>query len=80
MSNCIKKLNFLIKLLKTGFVTNDKWRQAPGFDIYCITYCTDFRYAVTSFEIVEVLNFFSFEIGPLLYFFNHCFMMTCDFK
>ena len=78
MSNCIKKLNFLIKLLKTGFVTNDK---APGFDIICcITYCTDFRYAVTSFEIVEVLNFFSFEIGPLLYFFNHCFIMTCDSK
>ena len=46
----------------------------------CITYCTDSRYAVTSFEIVEVLNFFSFEIGPLLYFFNHCFIMTCDFK
>ena len=77
MSNCIKKLNFLKKLLKTGFVTNDK---APGFDICCITYCTDFRYEVTSFEIVEVLNFFSFEIGPLLYFFNHCFIMTCDSK
>ena len=31
MSNCIKKLFFHIKLLKTGFVAKDKWRQAPGF-------------------------------------------------
>ena len=31
MSNCFKKNIFHIKLLKTGFVANDKWRQAPGF-------------------------------------------------
>ena len=31
MSNCILKTIFHIKLLKTGFVANDKWRQAPGF-------------------------------------------------
>ena len=24
---------FPIKLLKTGFVANEKWRQAPGFDL-----------------------------------------------
>ena len=51
-----------------------------GSIVQLYIYCTDFPYAVTSFEIVEVLNFFSFEIGPLLYFFNHCFIMTCDFK
>ena len=33
MSNCIKKLIFHLKLLNTGFVANDKWRQAPGFDM-----------------------------------------------
>ena len=33
MSNCIKIFNFPIKLLKTGFVPNDKWRQAPGFNL-----------------------------------------------
>ena len=27
------KKYFHIKLLKTGFVANDKWRQAPGFDL-----------------------------------------------
>ena len=32
MSNCIKKISFHLKLLNTGFVANDKWRQAPGFD------------------------------------------------
>ena len=24
---------FPTKLLKTGYVANDKWRQAPGFDL-----------------------------------------------
>ena len=24
---------FPTKLLKTGFVANDKWRQVPGFDL-----------------------------------------------
>ena len=33
MSNCLKKNIFHIKLLKTGFVANDKWRQAPGFEL-----------------------------------------------
>ena len=33
MSNCIKKLIFHLKLLNTGFVANDKWRQVPGFDM-----------------------------------------------
>ena len=33
MSNCIKKLIFHIKLLKTRFVADDKWRQAPGIDL-----------------------------------------------
>ena len=33
MSNCIKKLIFHLKLLNNGFVANDKWRQAPGFDM-----------------------------------------------
>ena len=33
MSNCIKKLNFHLKLLDTGFMANDKWRQTPGFDM-----------------------------------------------
>ena len=32
MSNCLEKL-FVIKLLKTGFVANYKWRQAPGFEL-----------------------------------------------
>ena len=32
MSNCMKKIIFYIKVLKTVFVANDKWRQAPGFD------------------------------------------------
>ena len=34
MSNCIKKIRsiFHIKLLKTGFVANDKWQQAPDFE------------------------------------------------
>ena len=33
MSNCLKKLNFPVKLLKTVFVANDNWRQAPGLDL-----------------------------------------------
>ena len=33
MSNCIKKIIFHTKLLKTGFVANDNWRQAPGFEL-----------------------------------------------
>ena len=33
MSNCFKKNIFHIKLLKTGFVANDKWRQVPGFEV-----------------------------------------------
>ena len=33
MSNCLKKNIFHIKLLKTGIVANDKWRQAPGFEL-----------------------------------------------
>ena len=33
MSNCIKKFIFHLKLLKTGFVANNNWRQAPGFDM-----------------------------------------------
>ena len=33
MSNCFKKIIFHVKLLRTGFVANDKWRQAPGFDL-----------------------------------------------
>ena len=33
MSNCIKKNIFHIKLLKNGFMANDKWRQAPGFEL-----------------------------------------------
>ena len=37
MSNCIKD-NYPYKLLKTGFVANDKWRQAPGFDLSHIAY------------------------------------------
>ena len=28
-----KKLNFSVKLVKTGFVANDNWRQAPCFDL-----------------------------------------------
>ena len=33
MSNCIKKYNFHIKLLKIGYFANDKWRQVPGLDL-----------------------------------------------
>ena len=33
MWNCTKNLIFPSKLLKTGFGANDKWRQAPGFDL-----------------------------------------------
>ena len=33
MSNCIKKIIFHLKLLNTGFVANDKWRQVPGYDM-----------------------------------------------
>ena len=33
MSNCIKKIIFQIKLLKTGLLANDKWRQVPGFEL-----------------------------------------------
>ena len=33
MSNCITKNIFHIKLIKTGFVANDKWRQEPGFEL-----------------------------------------------
>ena len=33
MWNCTKKFTFPIKLLKIGFVANDKWRQAPDFDL-----------------------------------------------
>ena len=33
MSNCVKTINFPIKLLKTEFVANDNWRQVPGFDL-----------------------------------------------
>ena len=33
MSNCLKKYIFHIKSLKTGFVANEKWRQAPGFEL-----------------------------------------------
>ena len=33
MSSCIEKIIFHVKLLKTQFVANDKWRQAPGFDM-----------------------------------------------
>ena len=29
----LKKFNFFIKLLKTGSMANDSWRQAPGFDL-----------------------------------------------
>ena len=32
MLNCVKK-NFPIKLLKTEFVANYKWRQSPSFDL-----------------------------------------------
>ena len=33
MSNYFKKIIFHIKLLKTGFVANEKWRQASGFEL-----------------------------------------------
>ena len=33
MSNCIKEYIFHIKLLNTGYVANNKWRQAPGFEL-----------------------------------------------
>ena len=33
MLNCTKNFIFPIKLLLTGFLANDKWRQAPGFDL-----------------------------------------------
>ena len=34
MSNFyLKKIIFHIKLLKNGFVANDKWGQVPGFDM-----------------------------------------------
>ena len=33
MSNCTNKNNFPITLPKTGFVANDNWREAPGFDM-----------------------------------------------
>ena len=30
---CVLHHNFPMKLLKTGFVSNDKWQKAPGFDL-----------------------------------------------
>ena len=33
MSSCIAKIIFHIKLLKTEFVVNDKWRQVPVFEL-----------------------------------------------
>ena len=36
MSNCTNIFIFPMKLLKNGFVANDKCRRAPGFDlIFC---------------------------------------------
>ena len=32
------KIDFLIKLLQSGFVANFKWREKPGF-ASCITFC-----------------------------------------
>ena len=31
MSICMKKFHFTIIIIKTGFVTNAKWREQPGF-------------------------------------------------
>ena len=33
MLNCTEYFIFPIKLRKTGFEANDKWRQVPGFDL-----------------------------------------------
>ena len=33
MSNRLKKIIFHTKLLQTGIVANDKWRQVPGFEL-----------------------------------------------
>ena len=33
MLNYTDKFNFPIKLLKTAFVSHDKWLEVPGFDI-----------------------------------------------
>ena len=33
MPNCVKKLISYKITIKTGFVANDKWRQAPCFDM-----------------------------------------------
>ena len=38
MSNCIETNAFHIKLIKTGFVANDKLRQPPGFDLRIIAH------------------------------------------
>ena len=51
MSNCIKKLIFHLKLLNTGFVANDKWRQVPGFDMLHHIYFCLLRTTVVEWKV-----------------------------
>ena len=39
-----KKYNFLTKLLKTGFVANDKFQQVPGIDVKNVTTCSTLEF------------------------------------
>ena len=38
MSDCLTKFILSVKFLKSGFVANDKWLQAPSFDLLHYNY------------------------------------------
>ena len=60
MSNCTKKVIFPIKVLKTGFVANDKWPKAPGFDLLHHILRFNYQYInkITTFSTILWLKFF----------------------
>ena len=49
----MSNLFFQIKLLKTGFVANGKWRQVPGLSCY-VTYIIKFKNPVLKIKIFSI--------------------------
>ena len=55
MSNCIKKL-------KTGFVANDNWQQAPGLDLlHNISVYASFLYYIMAFVDIIYLCYCKYD-------------------